>query len=824
MAEGVAEAEVEEATAHQSAGNILKFPRRMISMKSSTMNSRLYRRKSETRSGKAYAVTCLVAFDLQGPKRKPQILPPCNSTNIPIRHALPVLQRLKSYYIPQIAGIEHEGQSVEPPTSLPWYPNELGWQITSSKLVIRKHAPFAEFKKYLVSETEVGNISRQEVVSMVPPLVMDVRPGMFVLDLCAAPGSKTAQLIEMVHGGEEARMRKVINQIKQSEGREVSPDGEEIKKEIEEEEHEGDWADDGRTTGLVIANDSDNRRAHLLIHQTKRLNSPNLIVTNHDATMFPSIKLPSEVGADGRMVKNKYLKFDRILADVPCSGDGTARKNPNIWKDWAPINGIGLHPVQSRILVRALQMLKVGGKVVYSTCSMNPVENEAVVASAIDRCGGSSKVEILDCSSMLPQLRRRPGLKSWKVMDKQGRWWDSWEAVLRQQEDQGVDGLGKLAHTMFSDAIDSQSLPLERCMRAYPHLQDTGGFFITVLQKKSEIKARPPGESKSNTSAVEAARTVQAEKEVTRRDAVEDNPGSVTAIINEIEASKPTDSNPAPHIAAADGFVPPAIEHGEANPSAAERQNQENLPAAAVSEGKRAIADEEDAYAAAKRVRVYNENGHRTKPGEVAAPLGEEDRMVHYPPPPGAQLEDRDVTSTRMTTNGAPKKNNQQYEEPFKYLSAQHPELEGIFKFYGLHERFPRDRFMVRNAQANTTKTIYYTSSLAKTILQENEGSGIKFVHCGIKAFVRQDVPREDVCKWRIQTESLPLLDPWISEDRIIRLHSKKTFRALLIEMFPRVSEDAWKLFGEIGERLRDANLGCHILRVEKGEGDDGFE
>ena len=64
------------------------------------------------------------------------------------------------------------------------------------------------------------------------------------------------------------------------------------------------------------------------------------------------------------------------------------RKNANIWKDWQPGGALGLHVTQVRILVRALQLLKVGGRVVYSTCSMNPVENEAVVAAAIDRCGG----------------------------------------------------------------------------------------------------------------------------------------------------------------------------------------------------------------------------------------------------------------------------------------------------------------------------------------------------------------------------------------------------------------------------------------------------
>ncbi|CRK25777.1 hypothetical protein BN1708_018185, partial [Verticillium longisporum] len=76
------------------------------------------------------------------------------------------------------------------------------------------------------------------------------------------------------------------------------------------------------------------------------------------------------------------MKFDRILADVPCSGDGTMRKNMNLWKDWNPNSALGLHTTQIRILVRALTMLKPGGRVVYSTCSMNPVENEASAIAA----------------------------------------------------------------------------------------------------------------------------------------------------------------------------------------------------------------------------------------------------------------------------------------------------------------------------------------------------------------------------------------------------------------------------------------------------------
>lgn len=92
--------------------------------------------------------------------------------------------------------------------------------------------------------------------------------------------------------------------------------------------------------GLVIANDNDNKRTHLLIHQSIRLPSPSFMVTNLDASNYPSIRVP--VTHDGREQLGTLL-FDRILCDVPCSGDGTIRKNIGIWKSWQPMDGNGLH-------------------------------------------------------------------------------------------------------------------------------------------------------------------------------------------------------------------------------------------------------------------------------------------------------------------------------------------------------------------------------------------------------------------------------------------------------------------------------------------------
>lgn len=82
------------------------------------------------------------------------------------------------------------------------------------------------------------------------------------------------------------------------------------------------------------------------------------------------------------------MKFDRILCDVPCSGDGTIRKAPNIAKTWAPKTGMSLHGLQLAIAERGLQLLTVGGLMVYSTCALNPMEDEAIVATLLERHAG----------------------------------------------------------------------------------------------------------------------------------------------------------------------------------------------------------------------------------------------------------------------------------------------------------------------------------------------------------------------------------------------------------------------------------------------------
>ncbi|KAL2754326.1 hypothetical protein ACRALDRAFT_1049758 [Sodiomyces alcalophilus JCM 7366] len=672
-------------------------------------------------------------------------------------HAIAVRNLLKERYMPEIVKIEHaDGRKVEPPKPVPWYPNDLAWDMTTPKNVVRKFAPFAAFQKFLVSETSIGNISRQEVVSMIPPLVMDVRPGMTVLDMCASPGSKATQLLEMIHQGEEARIKKFLRAFAKEDGLDLGVQTE------EELEVDGDVdsADDGRATGLLIANDADYKRCHMLVHQLKRLSSPNMIVTNHDATMYPSIRLPSEPGTPDRP---RYIKFDRILADVPCSGDGTMRKNINLWNDWTPNSAVGLHTTQIRILVRALSMLKPGGRVVYSTCSMNPVENEAIVAAAIAKCGGSEKVEIVDCANELPGLQRRPGLKTWNVMDRSGRIWDSMQEVndfLQSEERTNIPG--KLTETMFPPLEGSAGagLPLERCMRVYAHLQDTGGFFIAVLHKKEEVKIRPD-EPKSANAA--------------KPDGSTNSPAADSPAVDSPATDKPSD---VPETS--DAVVEaPAASEPEAKAGEAKADGNGDKGPAPSNGSKRPRSEEPDGT----------------------------EQNVPKPQP-----------------HARPGRNQHgQFEEPFKFLSPDHEVLQNIKTFYSLSPRFPQDRFMVRNAAGDPTKAIYYTSQLVKDVLVENEGRGVKVVHGGVKMFMKQDAPSADVCRWRIQSEGMPIIEGYVGEDRVVRLHKKETLRKLLIEMFPKIADGAWEQLGEIGERVRDIGMGCLVLRVEPDGTEEGF-
>ncbi|XP_055842967.1 tRNA (cytosine(34)-C(5))-methyltransferase [Episyrphus balteatus] len=324
-------------------------------------------------------------------------------------------------------------EKVERPLCLPWYPEGLAWQLHLTRKDIRRSEHLFRLHNFLIVETSAGSISRQEAVSMIPPLVLDVKPTDKVLDMCAAPGSKTAQLIEALHAESDNK---------------IPP-------------------------GFVVANDVDNNRCYMLVHQAKRLNSPCFVVTNHDSSHFPNLLKTNPDGSQS------VLKFDKILCDVPCSGDGTMRKNPDIWTKWNSAQGTNLHGIQYRITRRGAEMLEVGGRLVYSTCSMNPIENEAVLQRIIQDSDGA--LEIVDGSSLVPGLKFNPGMTDWVLASKDLEIFTSFDQVPEKYHT-------VIRPNMFPlPAGEIEKIGLEKCMRILPHLQDTGAFFVAVLQKKKKL-------------------------------------------------------------------------------------------------------------------------------------------------------------------------------------------------------------------------------------------------------------------------------------------------------------------------------------------------
>lgn len=317
--------------------------------------------------------------------------------------------------------------------SLPWYPDKLAWQLNISRKDIRKTEAYERLHNFLISETDSGNISRQEAVSMIPPLVLDVQSHHKVLDMCAAPGSKTAQLIEMLHSDDR-----------------TVPDG------------------------VIIANDADNKRCYMLVHQAKRLQSPCLLITNHDAGAMPNIAT----------FESQMLKYDRILCDVPCSGDGTIRKNVDIWVKWNVANCLNYHYIQSRILKRGLELLELGGKLVYSTCSLCPLEDESVIHHILQLSKGS--VELVEVGDQLPGLKYVPGLSYWKVTNRELEEIVNPEAIPDKNKNQ-------IKESMFPPSPeDAPKYNLHRCLRILPHHQNTGGFFVAVLRKNALLPWENP--------------------------------------------------------------------------------------------------------------------------------------------------------------------------------------------------------------------------------------------------------------------------------------------------------------------------------------------
>lgn len=310
---------------------------------------------------------------------------------------------------------------------VPWMRN--AWQINCNGSTFSSDESLQPLYHMMLREISLGHITRQELVSMIPVELMDITsPNSCILDMCAAPGSKTEQ---------------ILSHLTASAG-----------------------------SGMLIANDIDTKRIQILSRRYSRCHCPQLVLTCATST-----KLRRRINA---------RIFDRILCDVPCTGDGTFRKLPYLWRKFRPRFGVEIHPLQLTIAQDAITMLKTGGRMVYSTCSLNPIENEAVVAALLIWARQSEGLNLQlvdptqDVARRLPGLKWRPGLTDWKCTNDLMLVGETEKSEVARSKQRLLPILPSMLPPSDSEIL--ASLNLHRCMRLMPQDQNTGGFFVAILE------------------------------------------------------------------------------------------------------------------------------------------------------------------------------------------------------------------------------------------------------------------------------------------------------------------------------------------------------
>lgn len=364
-----------------------------------------------------------------------------------------------------VEGKDEEGHAenvlnLEP---LSWMPDDMGWRVDVPKRILRKDKQFKPLHEMLIEQTAKGTINRMEEVSMLPVAMLDVGAGHHCLDMCASPGNKTAQMLSLLADANYKKWGRGLDDIQNAERLNCQSV---LRGRI-------DYSAD---EGSVIANEISSERCGMLVHQIARHQSlyPLVLFTSHDARFFPSVRSP----------EGSEIMFDRILCDVMCSSDGTMRKSPHLWREWTPKHSLELNTDQLAVALRAARLLKVGGRMVYSTCSMSPIENEAVVAELLRCCQGS--LELVDARNSVAPFQTCIGLREWRVAHpSSGEMFASYSAVVE------ADAVHKLIRPCnFPPPQDSAvSLALPKCVRILPHHNDTSGFFVAVLEKVGDMKA-----------------------------------------------------------------------------------------------------------------------------------------------------------------------------------------------------------------------------------------------------------------------------------------------------------------------------------------------
>ncbi len=247
---------------------------------------------------------------------------------------------------------------------------------------------------------QVGCFYMQEAASMLPPALLDAKPGETILDMSAAPGSKTTQVAATQQG-------------------------------------RGSSTPLGVTRGVIVANDVQENRLWTLKSNIHRLGVTNAIVTKKVGQWY---------------AKHMTERFDRVLCDAPCTAQGTIRKDSDALDYCGAENIEKMARLQYQLLEAAIHACKVGGRIVYSTCTLTPEENEGIILQMLQLFG--------DRIAVVPpegEWTKQPIADSHRVQE--------WLAKEK--------------------GYTSPPLPL---LRLWPQTLDTEGFFSAILEKRATTK------------------------------------------------------------------------------------------------------------------------------------------------------------------------------------------------------------------------------------------------------------------------------------------------------------------------------------------------
>ena len=260
----------------------------------------------------------------------------------------------------------------------------------------------------------------QEPGAMLPARVMDARPGEKILDLCAAPGGKSTQIGCAMRG-----------------------------------------------EGLLVCNEPVPKRAQILSGNIERMGLPNTIVI---------CEMP------GRLAEQWPEGFDAVLVDAPCSGEGMFRRDPETRKEWTAAKAEGCITRQREILSAAARLVRPGGRLVYSTCTYNPAENEENVRWFTERYP-----EFRTKAFFLPGISAPDGMYTCYPHRLQGE--GQFAALLRKDGegtaflpvDRSLPKPGKTEAALFSSAFPSLPEPTHlfgKVMISMPEMPDVKGIRI----------------------------------------------------------------------------------------------------------------------------------------------------------------------------------------------------------------------------------------------------------------------------------------------------------------------------------------------------------